>query len=264
MKHPLIARTLFAASIIALGQFAGAATATAQSAAPATDLDRKAIEKIVRDYLLSNPEVLLEAQNALEQKQREQQQIAQKQVIQEAGDAIFNSQYDGVAGNPDGKITVVEFFDYNCGFCKRALSDMEAIVKENDDVRFVLKEFPILGEDSHDAHVVSMAVRAIAPEKYEEFHTALLGNNGRANGDVAMKTALDLGIDETALRAEMENPEIPEIFAGTYDLANQLSVTGTPAYVIGGELLFGAQGKDAMLELIDAARACSDDAANCS
>ncbi|MCR4266483.1 DsbA family protein [Nitratireductor sp. ZSWI3] len=251
---------LLTASALLLAPLPGVAPAFAESsgASAAADTDRAAVQQIVRDYLLQNPEILLEMQDALEKKQREEQEVAQRQVLEKQSDAIFNSEFDGIFGNPEAPITVVEFFDYNCGFCKRALGDMQALVEENDDVRFVLKEFPILSPESRDAHVVSMAVHAIAPEKYAEFHEKLLGGETRANGDVAMKIATGIGVDEAKLRAEMGDPSIQQRFAKTYELANQLAVTGTPAYVIGKNVVFGALGKNALLEKIEEARACLD------
>src|SRR5690606_13776413 len=167
---------------------------------------------------------------------------------------IFNADYDGVIGNPEGSVTVVEFFDYNCGFCKRAYEDMEAMVAANPDLRFVLKEFPILGPDSQKAHVVSMAFRTLAPEKYGEFHRALLMGGGRADEASAIRAALDLGVEEAALREEMKNPAITEAFGDTYDLATQLAITGTPSYVIGQEVVFGAQGQAVLEEKLELAR----------
>ncbi len=220
------------------------------------EMDRAAVETIVREYLLANPEIMLEVQDALEKKQREQQEVAQRSVLESEREAIFNSAYDGVIGNPDAPVTVVEFFDYNCGFCKRALGDMQALVEENKDVRFVLKEFPILSPESREAHVVSMAVHAAAPDKYAEFHQKLLGGEARANGELAMQIATGLGIDEAAIREHMKDAKIQEVFGKTYDLANKLAVTGTPAYVIGNEVVFGALGKATLEEKIQEARAC--------
>src|SRR5690606_16329304 len=149
--------------------------------------------------LVANPEILADMQIALEEREQERQRVAQQETIAGASEQIFNAAYDGVIGNPEGSVTVVEFFDYNCGFCKRAFEDMEAMVEANPDLRFVLKEFPILGPDSQKAHVVSMAFRALAPEKYGDFHRAVLMGGGRANEAAAIRAALDLGVDEAAL-----------------------------------------------------------------
>lgn len=244
----------FVASGLAAVSLTTASERQAEAPAATAGTGRAEIETIVRDYLLANPEILLEMQTALEQKMRQQQEAASRQAIAEASDLIFNSEYDGVVGNPDGDVTVVEFFDYNCGYCKRALADMEALVQSDPNLRFVLKEFPILGPESHEAHVVSMAFRELMPEKYGDFHRRLLGGGGRADGESAMKIALDLGADESQLRERMRDPEIEAAFRKTYELADQLQITGTPSYVIGQEVVFGALGRDHLSEKIESAR----------
>ncbi|MBT1154254.1 DsbA family protein [Aminobacter anthyllidis] len=266
MKKALLLGTTgiaVAFAMLAFGYLAGspnaahAETAAVQPAVTAAGtLDKKQVETIVRDYLLNNPELLLEMQGALEAKQKEEQRIASLDVIKQSKDEIFNSKYDGIVGNPDGKITIVEFYDYNCGYCKRAQADMNALVKTNPDLRFVLKEFPILGPDSQKAHVVSMAFRMLMPEKYGEFHDKLIGGEGRAGEDGAIKLALELGADEAKLREAMKDPEIGEAFNRTYDLANKLQISGTPSYVVGNEVVFGALGQDVLAEKIAAAAAC--------
>jgi protein-disulfide isomerase len=221
-------------------------------------LDRKAVETIVREYLLANPEIMLEVQQALEVKRQEEERAANLEAIEDSRSDIFNAAYDGVVGNPEGKVTIVEFYDYNCGYCKRAQEDMLALTAADPDLRFVLKEFPILGPDSQKAHVVSMAFRTLSPEKYGDFHNQLLGGEGRATEESAIKIALSLGADEAKLREEMKNPAINEAFAKTYEIANKLSITGTPSYVVGNEVVFGALGKDVLAEKIEAAKACVD------
>jgi len=228
--------------------------ASADSNATGT-LDRAAVESIVRDYLLKNPELLLEVQDALEAKQKEEQRVAHENVIRDQKDDIFNSTFDGVVGNPKGKITIVEFYDYNCGFCKRAIEDMQALTNADPDLRFVLKEFPILSPDSHKASIVSMAFHKMMPEKYAEFHTALLGGEGRATEARALKIALSLGADEATLRQHMQDPDIPAALEKTYDLANKLTITGTPSYVVGNQVIFGALGQKVLAEKIEDAKA---------
>lgn len=217
-------------------------------------VSRSDVEAIVRDYLLQNPEILTDMQAELEDRQREEQRLALLDAIGNSSDAIFNAAYDGVVGNPQGSTTVVEFFDYNCGFCKRAYDDMAAMVADDSDLRFVLKEFPILGPDSQKAHIVSMAFRTLAPEKYGDFHRTLL-MGGRASEATAIAAALALGVDEAALREEMKNPAIADAFNETYELAQQLAITGTPSYVVGQEVVFGALGKAVLKEKVELARA---------
>ncbi|RWL41805.1 MAG: DsbA family protein [Mesorhizobium sp.] len=235
-------------------QVAQVTSSTDTKAAGDTKIDRKEVEGIIRDYLLKNPEVLLEVQDALEAKQKEEQRLAALGVIKNSKDEIFNSTFDGVVGNPEGKVTIVEFYDYNCGFCKRAIEDMQALTKSDPDLRFVLKEFPILSPDSQKASVVSMAFHLMHPEKYGEFHTALLGGQGRATESSAIKVALSLGADEATLREKMKDPRIAETLSRTYDLATKLSITGTPSYVVGNEVIFGALGQQVLAEKIEEAK----------
>ena len=244
-------------AMLAFGYLAGSqqSAAAAPPAGAEQPMARAQIESIVREYLVSNPEILSEVQVALEERERDLQQAAQIETIQQARDTIFNASYDGIVGNPEGDVTVVEFFDYNCGFCKRAFEDMEALVSDNPDLRFVLKEFPILGPDSQKAHVVSMAFRTLAPEKYIDFHRALLMGGGRANEDAAIRAAVAQGVDEAALREEMKNPAITDAFGETYELANRLSISGTPSYVVGNEVVFGALGQAVLEEKMELARA---------
>lgn len=261
MRHPLTALgTLAVGAVLVLSPVAAQETPTA---AETGSLNRADVENIIRDYLLSNPELLVEVQQALQQKREEDRKTAQRRTLEQAGDAIFNSASDGVIGNPDGAVTIVEFFDYNCSYCRGALSDMTALTEANDDLRFVLKEFPILGPDSVGAHVVSMALLSIAPDKYEAFHKALLGGDARASEDRAIAIAVDLGVDETALREAMDDPRIEKTFKSTGRLADRLGITGTPAYVIGDEVVSGARGVAYLNERIDAVRACNDDPARC-
>lgn len=257
-----------AAGMLAAGYIAGRPEVAIASDAPvnvasvSAPLDRVEIENIIRDYLVKNPELLIDMQQALEAKQREEQRIASLGVIKNAKDEIFNASYDGHVGNPNGKTTIVEFYDYNCGYCKRAQDDMMALISADPDLRFVLKEFPILGPDSTKAHVVSMAFRALMPEKYADFHNQLLGSQGRATEAAAVKIAVSLGADEAKLREEMKNPAINAAFEKTYELANKLSITGTPSYVVGNEVVFGALGQEVLAQKIAEARAAEAQAAN--
>ncbi len=243
-----------AASVaLAFALMAGAPQVANAETASGT-VNRAEVEGIIRDYLLKKPEIMLEVQEALEAKQQEEQRLAHLGVISESKDEIFNSAFDGVVGNPQGKVTIVEFYDYNCGFCKRAIEDMQALTKEDPDLRFVLKEFPILGPDSQKASVVSMAFHKMMPEKYSEFHTALLGGQGRATEDAAIKIAVSLGADEGKLREGMKDPSILQAFSSTYELANKLAITGTPSYVVGNEVIFGALGQEVLAQKIAEAK----------
>ncbi|WP_425468644.1 DsbA family protein [Rhizobium straminoryzae] len=236
---------------------AGTASLSLSTAALALDdQQKKEMGAFIREYLIANPEIMLEVQDALEKKQQEARISQAANGINANRDAIFSSPSDITLGNPKGDVTIVEFFDYNCGYCKRALSDMDEILKNDKKVRFVLKEFPILGPDSMAAHRVANAVRLTAPDKYPEFHRKLLGGDVRATEETAMDVASSLGLSEKTLRSSMEkNPNDPQV-RQTYQLANNLGVTGTPFYVVGNEAVFGAVGYQELSEKIANIRAC--------
>jgi protein-disulfide isomerase len=256
-----LAGLAISAAMLGFGFYSGqrpAVAAAPPSEMPVSGDGRARIEEVVRDYLLANPELMVEVQAALEARQEERQRVAQQSTIATERDRIFNGGNDGWAGNPQGNVTLVEFFDYNCGFCKRAFPDMQALVKDDPNVRVVYKEFPILGPDSQKAHIVSTAFRTLMPQKWPEFHSTLMGMS-RATEESAMRVALSLGADETALRKEMENPQIVAGFETTYELANKLAITGTPSYVVGKEVVFGALGKAVLEEKVALARGCGSE-----
>ena len=176
----VVALGMGAAGYVAGSSQAPDAVAPAASSAP----DRAAVEAIVRDYLVTNPEIMIEVQQALEARQAETQRVAQTEIIRSAESQIFNASYDGIIGNPDGDVTIVEFFDYNCGYCKRAMSDMMDLMKSDPKLKVVLKEFPVLSQGSVEAAQVAVAVRMQDPtgKKYLEFHQKLLGGRGAAQG----------------------------------------------------------------------------------
>jgi protein-disulfide isomerase len=222
-----------------------------------TDAQKAEIEQLVQDYILANPEIVEQALMALEEKRRLEEKAKQTEAIASLGDKIFNSPNQAVVGNPDGAVTMVEFFDYNCGYCKRAFNDMQALVETNPDLKVVLKEFPILSEGSLEAARISVAVSKLNPDKYAEFHRELLLRAGAANHDKAMSIATELGLDTDALEAEAAKDETIENFREVRSLADALGITGTPSYIIGEEAVFGAVGYDQLLERIAEARKCN-------
>jgi protein-disulfide isomerase len=161
-----------------------------------------------------------------------------------------------VLGNPQGNITMVEFFDYNCGYCKRALPDMLTLLKTDSNIKFVLKEFPVLGEGSVDAAHVAVAVRMqdSTGKKYIEFHQKLLGGRGPADKAHALAAAKEVGFDMARIEKDMNSDEVKATIDETMKLADVLGVSGTPSYVVGSELVVGAVGLDSLKEKIAAAR----------
>ncbi len=255
--------TLAVAAIFATAIASAAATTAAiygfaqpesqeQVAAPADD----DFGTKVHDYLVENPEVLLDVQVALQRKQAEEQQKAASAALAENQDKIYQPAYDAELGNPDGAITVVEFFDYNCGYCRRALSDMDEIIADNNDVRFILKEIPVLGPESEAAQRVSYAFFKVAPEKYADFHRALMGSGNRATDQTARAVAAAFGVDNAAIDQAMEEYPAEEALAEHFALAQAVGVTGTPAYIVGDTMLHGAVGVDRIQQVIDNVRDC--------
>ncbi len=243
-------KTLVTGSMLALALF---------SAAPAVALDeqqKKEMGAFIREYLIENPEVLIEAQNALEAKQQSKRVEQSMKGIADNRQQIFSSPTDITLGNPKGDVTVVEFFDYNCGYCKRALSDMDDILAKDKNIRFILKEFPILGPDSLAAHRVANAVRLLAPEKYAQFHRTLLGSEEHASEATAVAVAVSLGLNEAAIRKSMTEKPNDDIVRQAYQLANSIGITGTPTYILGDEAVFGAVGSDIIEEKVANVRAC--------
>ena len=221
------------------------------------DEQRAEVEGIIRNFLIANPEIVREAINELQRREDAEAQVAQTKAISGASDLIFSSSRQVVLGNPKGNITLVEFFDYNCSYCKRAHADMKKLIEGDPDLRVVLKEFPVLGDASVEAARVAVAVQLIAPDKYSEFHDALLSEPGQVNGDRALAVAVDIGLDAEAVKAKVNSDDVKNTIAEVYDLAGKLNLSGTPSYVTKKEVIVGAVGFDALKAKIEEARACT-------
>ena len=225
-------------------------------------LDMADREALVRDALMANPEIVRDAFIALQDREESVQAERQKQALAESADEVFRSPADFVAGNPDGDVTVVEFFDYNCGYCRRALADMNSLIESDSQLRFVLKEFPILSPGSVEAAKVSLAVLKEARDKYLEFHRTLLSSRGQVDGERALQVAADLGLDVEKLKAGAALPEVNRMLGDAQQLAARLGVNGTPGYVVGEEVIPGAIGFQGLAEKVAAVRAKASQASN--
>jgi protein-disulfide isomerase len=218
---------------------------------------RTALEAIIKDVLLKNPEIIQEALVELEKRQQQAQVDSQKQVLVTERAAIFESPNSPVAGNPQGDVTIVEFFDYNCGFCKRSLVDMQEIMKQDPKLKVVLKDFPVLGADSVEASRVAVAAKnQLRGDKYWAFHVALMNSRGRVNGARALEVAREHGANVDQLRKDMESAQTRQIIEDTVVLGDRLGLTGTPAFVLADEIVFGAVGVEQIKTRIDAVRKC--------
>lgn len=217
-----------------------------------SDDQKTAIEEIVRDYLIRNPEVIGEVMSALEKKRLAEEESQAQTALKENRDALERSALSFVAGNPDGDVTLVEFFDYNCGYCRQALADLQDLIKTDPNLRVVLKEFPILKQESLEAAKVSIA--ALRQGKYMEFHVAMLQSPGLADMERALSVAKKIGLDMDRVKADIASPDILEPVRESYRLAETLGLNGTPAYVIGDYVVAGAVGFDTLKENVEAAR----------
>jgi protein-disulfide isomerase len=227
------------------------------AAAPAqtfSDDQRHQIEDIVKDYLIKHPELIQDVMAALDRKQQEADAAKAATTIKENNATLFNSPHQVVLGNPQGDITMVEFFDYNCAFCKRALPDMMTLLKDDPNIKFVLKEFPVLGEGSVEAAHVAVAARMQDPtgKKYIEFHQKLLGGRGPADKARALAVAKEVGFDMARLEKDMTSDEVKTTIDEDMKLADALGVNGTPSYVVGSEVVVGAVGLDELKKKIAA------------
>ncbi|MBR0757662.1 DsbA family protein [Bradyrhizobium jicamae] len=226
------------------------------SAQSFNDTQKGDIETIVRNYLIAHPEVLEEAMNELSKKQAAAEAEKHQASITKNADTIFNSPRGVTLGNKDGDVTFVEFFDYNCGYCKRAMADMMDLMKADPKLKVVLKEFPVLSQGSVEAAQVAVAVRMQDPsgKKYLDFHQKLLGGRGAADKARAMAVAKEVGLDMAKLEKDMASPEAKATIEENFKLAESMGMNGTPSYVIGKQVVIGAVGAEALKEKIGIAR----------
>jgi len=215
---------------------------------------RQEIEAIIKDYLIAHPEVIKEVMAELERRQQEAEAEKRRVTLEENKATLFRSPHQVVLGNPQGNVTMVEFFDYNCGFCKRALSDMLDLIKSDSNLKFVLKEFPVLGEGSVEAARVAVAARMqdTSGKKYLEFHQKLLGGRGAADKMRALAVAKEVGFDMARIEKDMGSDEVKKTIEENMKLADALGVNGTPSYVVGEEVVVGAVGIEALREKLKA------------
>src|SRR5664279_2298573 len=214
------------------------------------------IERIVRDYLIAHPEVLQEAMAELEKRQSAAESEKHKSAVKDHAKALFSSPRQVNLGNPQGNVTFVEFFDYNCGYCKRAMTDMLTLMKADPKLKVVLKEFPVLGPGSVEAAQVAVAVNMQdkTGKKYLEFHQKLLGGRGQADKAHALAVAKEIGLNVAQIEKDMAGPEVKTTLAENFKLAEALGLNGTPSYVIGSDVVIGAVGLPALEEKINTAR----------
>lgn len=241
----------FTAAALALGALGLSANAQQKP------LDRAAIEAIIREYIVKNPEILQEAAIELERRQAEAQQASVKKFTSDPKSPLYASTHHAVVGNPKGDVTIVEFFDYNCGFCKRGLADIQRVIETDKNVRLILKDLPILSEGSREAAAIAYAVKKqLAPDAYWKFHFALMSVKGSVGKDVALGVAKENGADMKRLEADLAKPGFEEAVEETKQVASALGISGTPSYVVAEDIVVGARGYEALSTRIANFRKC--------
>jgi protein-disulfide isomerase len=231
------------------------ATRAALADEPAmTEAQKAAFEKLVHDYIMKNPTVILESVRAHQEAEAEAEKVAQKQRLAEMHSKIMNEKMSPVGGNPAGDVTIVEFFDYRCGYCKSVHDTVMDTVKNDGKVRLVYKEFPILGPDSVVAAHAALGVFFTMKDKYFAFSDALMRAKGGLNEDRVMQIAESIGLDPKAVKKSMSDPRIEKELSQNMALAASLNIRGTPAFIVNKTLVPGAVDKETLLDLIKEAR----------
>jgi len=214
-------------------------------AAEFTPEQRKAIEAIIHDYLMQNPDVMIEALRAAED-------AKSKQVLSDRRREIFDDPATPVGGNPQGDVTIVEFFDYRCPYCKQVQASLQALLDEDRKLRFIYKEMPVLGAPSVTAAHAALAARAQG--QYDAFHTAMMATKGQITDEVVYRVAGSVGLDVDRLKRDMTSPEIDQAVKANLALADALDIHGTPGFIIGDHIVPGAIDLDALKNLVAEAR----------
>ncbi len=241
-------KTLTAAAALAIGI---SAPAFAFDVSAMSDAEREAFRAEVRAYLLDNPEIIFEAVDIAEKRQAEQQAAGDEQLLADNTQAIFDDGMSWVGGNPDGDITVVEFMDYRCGYCRKAHDEVAELVESDGNIRYIVKEFPILGEASTISTRFALAARLVGgDEAYKAAHDALITMTSDMSEPVLRRLAESLDLDADAVLAQMDDPEVARQIAETRALAQTLKINGTPTFVMGTELVRGYVPLDTMEQIV--------------
>lgn len=239
-----------AAGLVAFG-------AAAEDKVAVEDLSVEQVEKIVHDYLMREPEIIYQALEELQKRQAAEQAERQKEMLVSRKDELLNDPATPIAGNPEGDVTLVEFFDYRCGYCRRVLSSMQALMSEDQGLRVAFKELPVLGEDSVRAARAALASQMQDQSLYIDFHLALMEAEDLSPAGIRA-SASQIGLDPDQLEQDMESDEVAEAIEANYQLASALGIEGTPAFVIGENLVPGAVDKGRLEELINEARTATN------
>jgi protein-disulfide isomerase len=244
-------RTPLVASALICG-FIGSLNCEPARAAEIPAEQRQAIEGIIHDYLLHNPDVLIEALHGAEDKLNREADAKAEKVLSDQRREIFDDPATPVGGNPRGDATIVEFFDYRCPYCKQVLPSLQTLLKEDQKLRFLYKEMPVLGPASVTAAHAALAAQRQG--KYEAFHNAMMGTKGQITDETVYKVAGSVGLDVDRLKQDMSTPEIGQALKTNLALASELNIRGTPGFIVGNRIVPGAIDLDALRNMVADAR----------
>ena len=250
-------KLLWAAGVAAMLGWAALAPSAPAAADEFTPAQKEELGAFIKDYLVSHPEVLRDAIVALDKRTKETAQAEREKAVSDQSGPLFSSPFQANVGNLNGSATLVEFFDYNCHYCKGALPDIAKLMKEDPNLKVVLKDFPVLGPGSVEAaRVASAARQQLNGERFWAFHTKLLGMHGPVGKAEALAVAKEMGLDMDRLNRDMANPEIDSGLQNIMAMADSLQINGTPSFVVGQEVVVGAVGYDQLKDKIDAVHKC--------
>ena len=245
-------RLMSAATFAVALSLAWNAQADEPKADPLEGIDRDALNQAIEDYILANPQVIVQSLKSMEERQRLAEEQHRKDIILARKDALNNDPASPVFGNPEGSITIVEFFDYRCGYCRRMVPTMQKLLEENGDLRWVMKEFPILGPES--VYASRAAIAAQKQGKYQEFHMALMSDGVSVTNDNVDRIAALIGLNLDQMKADMQSDETETIIRQNHRLAQELGISGTPSFVLGDRFLPGAVPEGQLRDLIESER----------
>lgn len=249
MSPILAAIVLLAATLVPSGSVFAQGGKTVE-----TGMSKREFDSRVREFLLENPEAIAEAMDRLEERQREVQKKVVETVVKTRSNDLLHDKDTPVGGNPNGDVTLVEFFDYNCPYCRSVASTVTKLKESDPKLRVAYKEFPILSESSTFAAKAGLAAHHQDKSKYVAFHDALMAHKGRLSEKVIMSVAEKSGLDVSRLKADMSKPEIEAAIKKNHELARALRISGTPAFVIGDELIPGAADLNTLKNAVTEAR----------
>jgi len=220
-------------------------------------VDAATLHPMIESYLLANPRILQRVSSALQAEIDSEEKEQAKVAIASIEEQIYDDPDHVILGNPNGDVTLVELFDYNCGYCRSAVADMATLLDQDPNLKIILKEFPILSQDSVDAHRIAIAVSRTDAD-YWEFHQTLFTSRGKITAESALNVAESLGLSRVSIDLDAKGDDISAILQRSYNIAQVLNVSGTPTYIIGNEVIPGAIGLDGLKQRIANMRECGD------